>query len=521
MTLSDFRRITDELLSAYIDGEVTEQERALVEAAIAQDEEIAWRLNSLRQTVTLLRELPEVALPRSFTLSFEQLALPTSEDIAAVDATERAAVATRPQRKAAPTTQAGFWEQLNEGWRRFWQAGNPVLRNAAAVSFVLMLMLTGGGQLLNRAMQPTGPLASVPDTVPAAAPAMEAAASAESVALAPTATEEASAGAAAAEATPTEEVAALAVQEGTSSKAPIAEDNARMQAQDASSEQATESAAVASDAASSAAVEAGEAAVAEVAPSEGEAAEAGIAAIMAAPESTEIMPPVVASPPFPGGRDAGAGGAGGAGGDNAMAGVPIVPHGAGGGGETGGLVPEQAYQFDVDPDVPPQAPPAGEAVSASIMAAPVEEAPAESVADMASTPAVDAPAETEAVSAAVAADTTDEAIADEEAEAEESAPVVEQPEAEQAPAVVASARVADNQRAIPPTTEPTPAAVAAVAPGTITSSDVIENIETEDGVVSMTNTGFNLPVVWIAQGTALLLTVVLASLWWRSRTPHR
>ena len=68
MKSSEYGRITDELLSAYIDNAVTEQERNLVEAAVAADAEVAWRLDTLQQTVQLLHALPELALPRSFTI---------------------------------------------------------------------------------------------------------------------------------------------------------------------------------------------------------------------------------------------------------------------------------------------------------------------------------------------------------------------------------------------------------------------------------------------------------------------
>lgn len=205
MTLSDFRRITDELLSAYIDDEVTEQERALVDAAIAADERIAWRLNSLRQTVTLLHDLPEVVLPRSFTLTFDQVRLPqTDGQIAGVGATEQQPVMlpTAPPRQSSnampiPQANAGFWVQMQEGWRRFWQVGNPVLRNAAAVSFALMLLITSGGQMLSRALtQPMSMMTTAPQSAPAAA---SESAPAEAVALAPTATESTASGSSASE----------------------------------------------------------------------------------------------------------------------------------------------------------------------------------------------------------------------------------------------------------------------------------------------------------------------------------
>ncbi|QLQ04929.1 MAG: zf-HC2 domain-containing protein [Anaerolineae bacterium] len=60
--------ISDELLSAYLDGEVTPEERTLVERSIASNSDVAWRLGALRQTVAIVGQLPRVPLPRSFTL---------------------------------------------------------------------------------------------------------------------------------------------------------------------------------------------------------------------------------------------------------------------------------------------------------------------------------------------------------------------------------------------------------------------------------------------------------------------
>jgi len=57
-----------ELLSAYIDNEVTRAERALVETHVATCPECARDLTTLRQTVRLLTALPPLAVPRAFTL---------------------------------------------------------------------------------------------------------------------------------------------------------------------------------------------------------------------------------------------------------------------------------------------------------------------------------------------------------------------------------------------------------------------------------------------------------------------
>ena len=58
-----------ELLSAYIDGEVSASETLRVEEHLAGCQECQDELASLRSTVGLLRRLPELAVPRSFALS--------------------------------------------------------------------------------------------------------------------------------------------------------------------------------------------------------------------------------------------------------------------------------------------------------------------------------------------------------------------------------------------------------------------------------------------------------------------
>ena len=64
---SEHQRV-EEMLSAYIDGELTPEEWARVERHLAQCEACARNLRTLRQTVGLLRQLPTVPVPRSFVL---------------------------------------------------------------------------------------------------------------------------------------------------------------------------------------------------------------------------------------------------------------------------------------------------------------------------------------------------------------------------------------------------------------------------------------------------------------------
>lgn len=63
------RKRMEQLLSAYIDGSLSPRERARLEARLAQDADLRARLESLRQTVALLRGLPPVAAPRNFLLT--------------------------------------------------------------------------------------------------------------------------------------------------------------------------------------------------------------------------------------------------------------------------------------------------------------------------------------------------------------------------------------------------------------------------------------------------------------------
>lgn len=58
----------EEMLSAYLDGELSPKEQARVEKHLAQCADCAQNLHTLRQTVALLRELPLVAVPRSFAI---------------------------------------------------------------------------------------------------------------------------------------------------------------------------------------------------------------------------------------------------------------------------------------------------------------------------------------------------------------------------------------------------------------------------------------------------------------------
>ena len=63
------RERLDELLSAYIDGQLGAGERARLEARLATDPALGAELEALRRTVALVRELPPVPVPRNFFLA--------------------------------------------------------------------------------------------------------------------------------------------------------------------------------------------------------------------------------------------------------------------------------------------------------------------------------------------------------------------------------------------------------------------------------------------------------------------
>ena len=341
MNSSNYRDITDELLSAYLDDQVTPQERAHIEAAVAADGMIAWRLDSLRQTVVLLQALPELPLPRSFVLQPQQVS-----DVVAARRTQR------PEESGQSTPVR--WTQWRDGWRNFWQAGNPLLRNAAAVSFAVMLALLGGSRLW---MAPAASLTSDAGmaAVPASAPA------AEAVALAPAATQPAAANGKIAGAEP---ATAVAQESAPAAKAAAPQTDATEPAEAASAkvanaepttaatEEAESAVAVAAAAeepmtvtADEAAEEPTPAAVEESAPEEVPAEAVPQAAMAAAPAPMPGAPDLLMPPGGVVGGVVGGGDGSGAGGIGAgsamMGGGPGAPIG----GE-GGLLPPNARELD-------------------------------------------------------------------------------------------------------------------------------------------------------------------------------
>src|SRR6266516_1640226 len=71
MTTSSNPQLRDadlELLSAYIDNQLTSEERIALEARLGREPALRTTLDELRATVGVLRELEPLPPPRSFTL---------------------------------------------------------------------------------------------------------------------------------------------------------------------------------------------------------------------------------------------------------------------------------------------------------------------------------------------------------------------------------------------------------------------------------------------------------------------
>jgi hypothetical protein len=113
-----------DLLSAFLDNQVTAAERARVDAHLATCAVCRAELESLRQTVTLVRALPRVALPRAFTLSEARLGI------------------------RQPAAQPG------------WFGG--ALRGLAAVTAVVLVVLVAGTLVRQLGSKPAGQLALAP-----------------------------------------------------------------------------------------------------------------------------------------------------------------------------------------------------------------------------------------------------------------------------------------------------------------------------------------------------------------------
>lgn len=155
------RPVDVELLSAYLDGQVTEAERVYVRAQLAANPAWQRELDTLLWTVNLLQATPDMPLPRSFELPV------AVETPAAVSSTGRAS--TR-QGVVAPTP---WWRDMG------WLYGFLRLSSAASVA---LLVIVFGVEMLTQS-QLAFSNSSQAQNAPRAAQAPQAAAPAQSQAL--------------------------------------------------------------------------------------------------------------------------------------------------------------------------------------------------------------------------------------------------------------------------------------------------------------------------------------------------
>jgi Tol biopolymer transport system component len=125
--------VSVELLSSYLDNQVTLEEQLRVEQHLRTCASCRAELNSLRQTVALMQALPRIRVPRAFTLSEAQVGI------------------------RRPAARPWFW---------------GAARALGAVAAVIVVAVVAV-QLLQRPNQPTAQVARAPQ--PASAPAPQAA----------------------------------------------------------------------------------------------------------------------------------------------------------------------------------------------------------------------------------------------------------------------------------------------------------------------------------------------------------
>ncbi|PQO30677.1 hypothetical protein C5Y96_14525 [Blastopirellula marina] len=103
-------QLNDELLSAFLDGEVSEEERLQIEAQLANSPEWRRRYHQLVETVNVVRTLPEVAMPRDFSLSImaqiaqrqqEQGQAPVASEVTLATSPDRSVVNRRRQKESS------------------------------------------------------------------------------------------------------------------------------------------------------------------------------------------------------------------------------------------------------------------------------------------------------------------------------------------------------------------------------------------------------------------------------------
>jgi hypothetical protein len=135
-----------ELLSAYLDGMLTDSETAALEQRLATDAALRRELAALRQTIDLINALPPLVAPRSFTLTPDMVGLPEAETVEPSPALMMKKVMVMP---VAPAKR----RLRPRGWQPAAFAAAAVF--IVAVGFTLVLTMTAPQSAPQIAAQPT------------------------------------------------------------------------------------------------------------------------------------------------------------------------------------------------------------------------------------------------------------------------------------------------------------------------------------------------------------------------------
>jgi anti-sigma factor RsiW len=129
------QHLTTEQLSALLDGEISTEERTQWEAHLATCQRCQQELASLRQTVALLRALPQPALPRSFELPAE-----SAEPVALFAGTRQA---TTPMPQRAPERRRQGRSYLRSTFRTL-SAVAAIIGIVFVLSGIVPALIRGG-----------------------------------------------------------------------------------------------------------------------------------------------------------------------------------------------------------------------------------------------------------------------------------------------------------------------------------------------------------------------------------------
>jgi len=164
-------QLNDELLSAYLDGEVTKEERLKIEAILAESKSWQTRYRRLVETVNHVRTLPKATLEKDLTPSIfaeiEARIKPSTSSAGGIGPSSAPVALDNPAVEARSVVAGSTTESQSVRLRRKSRQISPVWYGVAAC----LLIAVGIGWLTQFASTPDGAnLVVVEDDVPAVQP---------------------------------------------------------------------------------------------------------------------------------------------------------------------------------------------------------------------------------------------------------------------------------------------------------------------------------------------------------------